>query len=576
MAVNAKFIHSSLAIRSLKAYSTYKEHIKLQEFTINQQENLILSEIYKTRPQIIGFSCYIWNIEMILSLVNNLKKILPNAVIILGGPEVSFETEELFKENAVDIVIKGEGEQTFHRLMQYYIDNKGSLEEINGIVFKKDGELIQTKPQEPLKSTEIPFPYQDEPEFPENKILYYESSRGCPNNCGYCLSSTDKALRFLRIERVCQELQRFLDAKVTQVKFIDRTFNANKSHTMQIWKYLKEHDNGITNFHFEICADLLTDEMTEFLKTIRKGYFQFEIGVQSTNKKTLEYINRRTDLDKLFQRTREISAFGNIHQHLDLIAGLPFEGLESFRNSFNEVYAAKPEMLQLGFLKLLKGSQLRDEAEKLGIVFKDKADYEVLYTKELSHDDLLLLKSVENVLELFYNSQKINSGLSYIMQYENAFDFYEKLGRYWDKNQYNLVSHGRVALYTLFREFIEIYYQKYLPQVTALLKFDLCLTELTKNLPPWAVTEFTQEERQKINEIYTDDSLRNKYFPQSPEKDRKALYRKSHGEIFEYNVLNWVENQHQPLKERTLILFDHNNKSGVYTKIPLSSHSSNN
>ncbi len=571
MAVNAKFIHSSLAIRSLKAYSSYKNHIKLQEFTINQQENLILSEIYKIKPQIIGFSCYIWNIEIILSIINNLKKILPETVIILGGPEVSFETEELFKDNAVDIVIKGEGEHSFHSLMKYFIDKEGTMEEIKGIAFKKDGEIIQTEPQPPLKSQDIPFPYEDEPEFPENKILYYESSRGCPYNCGYCLSSTDKTLRFLRIERVCQELQKFLDAKVPQVKFIDRTFNANKSHAMQVWKYLKDHDNGITNFHFEICADILTDDMIDFLKTVRKGQFQFEIGVQSTNKNTLEYINRRTNLDRLFQRTREIASFGNIHQHLDLIAGLPFEDLESFRNSFNRVYSAKPEMLQLGFLKLLKGSQLRNEAQNLGIVYKDKADYEVLYTKELSHEDLLLLKSVENVLELFYNSQKFTSALSYIMQYEIPFEFYEKLAKFWDKNEYNLVSHGRIALYTLFRDFVEIYYQKYLPQVTALLKFDLCSSELTKNLPAWAITEPTQEERKKVNEIYSDDCQRNLYFPNSPIKDRKALYRKSTAEVFEHNVLCWTENQLEPMKDRTLILFDHSNKDRgcLYSKIKL-------
>ncbi|MBO5428600.1 MAG: B12-binding domain-containing radical SAM protein, partial [Peptococcaceae bacterium] len=375
--LSAKFIHSSLALRYLTKFNhnDEKHHIKTMEFTINQRLDFMADELFRQSPDVILFSCYIWNVDMLKALCPLLKKIMPRCIIGFGGPEVSYESETFLRDNpSVDFIMRGEGELVFSELLNYLdFGIPASLYDIKSMTFRDGNDIVSTAQQEPLDLALLPFPYAEDFSDVENQIIYYESSRGCPYSCGYCLSSIEKGVRFVPLDTVYPALQKFLDHKVRQVKFIDRTFNCKKSHTMGIWRYLAEHDNGITNFHFEITADLLDQETIEFLQTVRKGLFQFEIGVQSTNPKTIEAINRNVSFEKLSGIVRQVKAGGNIHQHLDLIAGLPHEDYDSFGRSFNDVYALQPEQLQLGFLKVLKGSMIYNRQQEFGIVYQDIA-----------------------------------------------------------------------------------------------------------------------------------------------------------------------------------------------------------
>ena len=383
--INAKYIHSNPAIYSLAAYAgkfadadgiSLRNHINIAEYTINQQTEDIEADIYKRMPDVLAVSCYIWNFAMVQELIEDIHQVRPDLPIWLGGPEVSFHPEQLMQKFPfLAGIMIGEGEQTFVELVQGYMDGT-DISNIAGLYLPSG----YTAERECLRLDDIPFLYSDLTDF-ENRIIYYESSRGCPFRCKYCLSSIDKQLRFRSLDLVKKELQFFLDKKVTQVKFIDRTFNAKHEHALAIWHYIKENDNGVTNFHFEISADLLTEEEITLLNSMRKGLVQLEIGVQSTNLDTIREINRNMDLCKLRNAVEKVNAAGNIHQHLDLIAGLPFEDYMSFHDSFNDVYAMRPEQLQLGFLKVLKGSAMEEQAEEYGIGYRKTPPYEVLYTK---------------------------------------------------------------------------------------------------------------------------------------------------------------------------------------------------
>ena len=420
--INAKFIHSCLAVYYLKEYAKayYDLDCEIAEFTINHREELILSEIFRKKPDIIAFSSYIWNFELVKNLVKNLKKLLPEIKIILGGPEVSFDGEDVLKETGADFVICGEGEEAFAKLCMAISEG----EDVKRVVVAEN----------PVDMDKLPFVYKDFENF-DNRILYYEAQRGCPFNCQYCLSSVNKGVRFKSLDKVKAELSVFLQNKVRQVKFVDRTFNANKNFALSIWKFLHENDNGVTNFHFEMAADLITDEMIEFLKDVRPGLFQFEIGVQSTNEKTLFAIDRKSSFDMIKEKVLKLQKSGNIHLHLDLIAGLPFEDYKSFKKSFNDVYSLTPEQFQLGFLKLLKGSGLKRDAEKYGIVARENAPYEVLFTDVLSADDVLKLKGIEELVEIYYNSLRFKKSIEYAVSLaETPFDFYESFWEFYYEN----------------------------------------------------------------------------------------------------------------------------------------------
>lgn len=491
-ACNAKYIHSNLAVYNLKSCSgEYSSRVVVKEYTINQIRDDILKDIYLEQPDVICFSCYIWNISFVRELVPDLKKILPQVEFWAGGPEVSYDAVEFLKKNPAFFgVMVGEGEETFHELAGYYIERKPeTLSGICGVAFRdenKGRDIVHTGWRELMDLSKVPFAYSNLTEF-KNRIIYYESSRGCPFSCSYCLSSIDKKLRFRDIELVKKELQFFIDNKVPQVKFVDRTFNCKHDHAMEIWRYITENDNGITNFHFEISADLLRAEELALMKTMRPGLIQLEIGVQSTNPQTIKAIRRTMDFEKLKGIVEQIHSFGNIHQHLDLIAGLPYEGYDSFHKSFCDVYALRPEQFQLGFLKVLKGSYMMEMTGEYQILYKDREPYEVLSTAWLTYGEILRLKMVESMVEVYYNSGQFKNTLVFLEKYfDDPFRMYEALGRFYEKKGYSEISHSRMRRYEILMEFAGE--QKELPSeaLSDVMLLDLYLRENLKSRPSFA------------------------------------------------------------------------------------------
>ena len=489
VACNAKYIHSNLAVYDLQAYaSDYADHIVLKEYTINQQKDDIMRDIYMEHPDVVCVSCYIWNLSFVKELMADLIKILPGADFWAGGPEVSYDAEKFLTENSeFKGVMVGEGEETFKELAGYYVEkNPQDLKDMTGICYRDGDQIIHNGWRQIMDLSSIPFIYKDLSEF-KNRIIYYESSRGCPFSCSYCLSSIDKKLRFRDTETVKKELQFFIDNKVPQVKFVDRTFNCKHDHAMAIWKYINEHDNGVTNFHFEISADLLREEELQEMSTMRPGLIQLEIGVQSTNPDTIKAIHRTMDFEKLKGIVDRIHSFGNIHQHLDLIAGLPYEDYDSFRHSFNDVYALKPQQLQLGFLKVLKGSHMMEMCREYGIVYKTQEPYEVLSTKWLDYDHVLKLKTVENMVEVYYNSGQFQNTLEYLENFfQDAFSIYERLGSFYMEKGYGDVSHTRMRRYEILLEFLEDVPEISMDQVKDQMVYDLYLRENLKSRPGFA------------------------------------------------------------------------------------------
>ena len=489
VACNAKYIHSNLAVYDLQAYaSDYADHIVLKEYTINQQKDDIMRDIYLEHPDVVCVSCYIWNLSFVKELMADLIKILPGADFWAGGPEVSYDAEKFLTENSeFKGVMVGEGEETFKELAGYYVEkNPQNLKDMTGICYRDGDQIIHNGWRQIMDLSSIPFIYKDLSEF-KNRIIYYESSRGCPFSCSYCLSSIDKKLRFRDTETVKKELQFFIDNKVPQVKFVDRTFNCKHDHAMAIWKYINEHDNGVTNFHFEISADLLREEELQEMSTMRPGLIQLEIGVQSTNPDTIKAIHRTMDFEKLKGIVDRIHSFGNIHQHLDLIAGLPYEDYDSFRHSFNDVYALKPQQLQLGFLKVLKGSHMMEMCKEYGIVYKTQEPYEVLSTKWLDYDHVLKLKTVENMVEVYYNSGQFQNTLEYLENFfPDAFSIYERLGNFYMEKGYGDISHTRMRRYEILLEFLEDVPEISMDQVKDQMVYDLYLRENLKSRPGFA------------------------------------------------------------------------------------------
>ena len=522
VACNAKYIHSNLAVYDLQAYaSDYADHIVLKEYTINQQKDDIMRDIYLEHPDVVCVSCYIWNLSFVKELMADLIKILPGADFWAGGPEVSYDAEKFLTENSeFKGVMVGEGEETFKELAGYYVEkNPQNLKDMTGICYRDGDQIIHNGWRQIMDLSSIPFIYKDLSEF-KNRIIYYESSRGCPFSCSYCLSSIDKKLRFRDTETVKKELQFFIDNKVPQVKFVDRTFNCKHDHAMAIWKYINEHDNGVTNFHFEISADLLREEELQEMSTMRPGLIQLEIGVQSTNPDTIKAIHRTMDFEKLKGIVDRIHSFGNIHQHQDLIAGLPYEDYDSFRHSFNDVYALKPQQLQLGFLKVLKGSHMMEMCREYGIVYKTQEPYEVLSTKWLDYDHVLKLKTVENMVEVYYNSGQFQNTLEYLEKFfPDAFSIYERLGSFYMEKGYGDVSHTRMRRYEILLEFLEDVPEISMDQVKDQMVYDLYLRENLKSRPGFArdqkpferqVWDFRKREKVAKNahvEVFADGTV---------------------------------------------------------------------
>lgn len=519
IAINAKYIHSNLAVYSLKSYADeYREHVKLLEYTINHRTDYILQEIYKQQPDVLCFSCYIWNFRYVQELVTEFHKIAPEVSIWAGGPEVSYDTETfLAAYPMVRGVMTGEGEATFLELCRFYVEGAGrraaadiaagsgrsditsGLEEIAGLVFRdSEGKLVRTPAREPLPMDELPFCYENLEDF-ENRIIYYETSRGCPFSCSYCLSSIEKGLRLRSLDLVEKELQFFLDHRVPQVKFVDRTFNCSHSHALAVWRYLQAHDNGVTNFHFEISADLLTEEELSLIAVMRPGLIQLEIGVQSTNGATIWEIHRTMDLPRLKQAVSRVRSMGNVHQHLDLIAGLPEEDYGSFAESFRQVYALKPQQLQLGFLKVLKGSYLFEHREEYGLAYREFPPYEVLRTRWLSYGEILKIKLVEEMLEVYYNSGQFGLTMKVLeLTEDNPFELYLKLGEFYERHGLFAMSHSRIRRCQILLDYIEEQDPLHRDLYQETLTFDLYCRERMKSRPPWAppLSEFKEMSRE--------------------------------------------------------------------------------
>ena len=558
VAINAKYIHSNLAVYSLRSYArTFGYEPKLLEFTINQQKDQILKGIYEAKPDLLCFSCYIWNLSYVEEIIEDIKKILPKVTIWAGGPEVSYDAPQFLKRHPeVDGIMCAEGEQTLTELIRYYETEKSqgkSLDEINGIVYQENRMIHQTPLRDIMNMDDLVFPYEDLKDF-EHKIIYYESSRGCPFSCSYCLSSIDKKLRFRSFSLVEKELEFFLAHKVPQVKFVDRTFNCKKSHAMAIWTYIKEHDNGITNFHFEVAADLLTEDEIALIQTMRPGLIQLEIGVQSTNEKTLAEIHRKTDFEEITRKVKAVQKGENVHQHLDLIAGLPYENYESFGHSFNDVYALKPEQLQLGFLKVLKGSYMAEEAEGYGCVHKAKPPYEVLGTRWLSYKEILKLKGVEEMVEVYYNSgqfQKTIRAMEHL--FETAFSMYEELADFYEKNGYNEISHTRIRRYEILQEFLQEK-EANLEYFKQLMIFDLYARENMKTRPQWA--NDLSAYKMQILDFYKKEEENPELLTDYQGYQARQTIKMTHIEVFTYDVIN--ENEE---KGAYPVLFEYKKRS---------------
>jgi radical SAM superfamily enzyme YgiQ (UPF0313 family) len=562
--LNSKHIHSNLAIRYLYRYcqESFPE-LRVKEFTVNQNPDYYLSEIFKGSYQIVCFSCYIWNITQTLQLIANLKKVCPDTVIILGGPEVSFDPQEIMRlHHAIDYIVLGEGEVTLQELLLYIKTGQGDIENIPGLAYRQ-GACIRVTKARPLITDldQIPFPYKKE-DLAElkNKIIYYESSRGCPFGCTYCLSSSLKGVRFFPLERVKKDLKFFLDAKVKQVKFVDRTFNVKKSHSLEIMRFLQAHDNGHTNFHFEITAYLLDDETLNFLKDVRPGLFQFEIGVQTTNPDTLKAIRRSGDFSKIKTVVERLASFGNIHLHLDLIAGLPFEGFESFKNSFNDVYALKPDNLQLGFLKLLKGTPIREEEVFHGYIYKNEPPYEVLANKYITFKEILHLKAMEEMLELYYNSHHFSYSLDYIITnfYPGSASFYEDLSRYWEERGFQHVAHNKTDLYKILLDFFQ---KKGFPSqeiFAEVLKLDyLCLHR--GPLPPFLPRIEPEDFKNTCHKFLQEEKNVAKFLPAYRGLPAKNIMKQVHFEVFSHDLTKLIADPFaKNISARpTVLLFDY-------------------
>lgn len=601
VALNAKYIHSNPALYSLRAYAgePLQEHVEIAEYTINHSFTEILADIYKRKPDVIGFSCYIWNIDMILELVQELPKLLPGVSIWLGGPEVSFDAPELLKKYpTVRGIMIGEGEQTFRELLARYVKQttsgirvscaaaestvtgeeenaqtqmgknvvpcpekaavkeEPSVSDIPGLCLP-DG---YTAPRELTDMNTLPFLYNDLEQF-RNRIIYYESSRGCPFRCSYCLSSIDKKVRLRDISVVKKELQFFLDNKVKQVKFVDRTFNCNHEHAMEIWRYILEHDNGVTNFHFEISADILKEEELELLGKMRPGLVQLEIGVQSANPQTLEAIHRTMNLEKLEQNVSRINAGKNVHQHLDLIAGLPCEDYKSFGKSFDRVYFMKPEQLQLGFLKVLKGSEMCERAWEYGIHYLDKPPYEVLFTNWLSYEDVLKLKRIEEMVELYYNSNQFEHTLQFLVQaFSSPFAMYETLAEFYEKKGYFVNSPSRSYRYQVLLHFAGEYDGAWEAAYRELLTYDMYLRENLKSRPDFA--HDLQEHKEVIRAFYRWEEEERTFLPDYVNYDSKQLGRMTHLEPFYYPVWDKLERDVTEVSRKpSYLLFDYRQRN---------------
>lgn len=564
--LNSKFIHTNLAIRYLKEFVRDLIEVDMKEYTINNDLDYILKDIYKNEYDIILFSTYIWNIGDIVKLCDNLKKIRPNTKIALGGPEVSYDSYEAMKKyDFVDYILYGEGELIFRDLV-LHLKGKKEIKNVDGLVYRQGSEIIVNKPMELLQNLdEIPSPYENlNPNEYENRIVYYESSRGCPFNCQYCLSSTIPGLRYFSLDRIKRDLKALIDTRVSQIKFIDRTFNANKKVAMEIMDFLMKNDNGYTTYHFEVTAYLIDDKMLEFLADCKEGLFQFEIGVQSTNEKTLDAVGRRDDFKKLSHVVQTVASYRNIHQHLDLIAGLPYEDYESFENSFNDVFNLGIEHLQLGFLKMIKGTGMRKVADEHGFKYKGYAPYEFLYNNYISYEETLKLKDIEDILERYYNSKNFVLSMRYIIgrfYKQSPFKFFEAFAKYFDKNGYFDLAQGKNQLYKILLNFYNEKINIDNDVFNDILKYDYISLGKTSNIPQFFNKLDMDDFKNRCHVFLQDDDNLSTYLPNFVDKPAKHIIKYVHFEPFKFNIVDLKNNINTEIREEeNIVLFEYDDK----------------
>lgn len=540
-------------MRYLKAFTKdldFQGDIK--EFSINDRVENILEGIIEEKPDVVAFSCYIWNMEFVNRLAELIKLVDPNIEILYGGPEVSYEGKEFLENHEGEYVIVGEGEKTFREFVLYKL-GEGKIEDIKGLNYKRDGKVFENPKRPEMDMNELVFPYTYEEDI-NNKIVYYEASRGCPFKCKYCLSSVMHGVRFLDVERVKKELKYFMERGLKLVKFVDRTFNCNREYTVELLKYLSEQDTE-TRFHFEVAADLLTEEQIEILNNAPKGRFQLEVGVQTTNNEVLHNINRYITYENIKEKVLKVAAGKNVMQHLDLIAGLPGEDLESFKKSFNDVHDIRPDEIQLGFLKLLKGSSMREEAKKWGIVYSPYAPYEIIRSKDISYEELLLLKKVEAMVDKYYNSCKFNNVIKFFLNiYEKPFDFYYDLAMFFEEKGNFKRSIGNVEYYKILLDF---YLEKIGGEDEGLfkevLKFDYLCFNKKRWLPDFLVRTITKEDEQNIKDSF----------------DRQMPFKKAHIEKFEIDIINYIKNGEINFEPKYLIFDEMNFDYDSYVEVEM-------
>lgn len=525
--LNAKFVHTSLALWSIYRFCRDDfPGLKFREFNINQELAWVFGEIYSEKANVVAFSCNIWNIEQTLIIAKRLKDLAPETTVILGGPEVWAEPEALLGKNPqIDLIVIGEGELTFREWLQEYLNDNGDWEKISGLVFRQGQSLIKTPARKPISDlNQLPFPYPEDLTDFRQKLVYYETSRGCPYQCQYCLSANERGVRFLSLDRVKKELLMFINAEIAQVKLVDRSFNCDIKRAKEIWRFLLEHQ-GVTNFHFEIVGELLDEESIAILCAAPRGLFQFEIGVQSTNQETLRLINRRMDFEKLKQQVSRLHQNSKVFIHLDLIAGLPGEDYRSFANSFNDNLLIEPDRLQLGFLKLLKGSGLRERVAEYGYHFTEEPPYEVLSSNWMGYEELWRLKTIEDLLERYYNSGRFQAVFRYILaRTDNPFKFFEEFAQWWKKHELDQKAHKVKDLYQYLLYFCQSGNANILI-IRNLLKYDLLLGERMIELPGWA-GQLSPELKKTSYRFWQKSENREKYLSEWTGLEPREIQRK--------------------------------------------------
>lgn len=557
VAINAKYIHSSLAVNSIAAYNReYSEWLETAEYTINNDISRIEADIFKRNPDVVGLSCYIWNYSYVREIVSDISKVLPGTKIWLGGPEVSYNAaDRLESEGRVYGIVRGEGEETWKELLAHYVKKSPDLKDILGITYRTEGGFVDNPDRPPILMDDISLCTNEEKDL-QNRIIYYEGSRGCPFKCSYCLSSMDCRLRFKSLDKIKKELSYYIEREVPQVKFTDRTFNCNHEYAKSIWRFLIEKDKGITNFHFEVAADLLDEEEIDIIRHMRKGLIQLEIGVQTTNTEALQAIHRHMDFGEVSRVVKALKEAGTLHLHLDLIAGLPHEGYDSFRKSFNDVYSLRPHELQLGFLKVLKGSEMYERSREFGIIYREEPPYEVLSTKDISHGEILKLKAVEEMLSVYYNSRQFDKTLLLLeREYSAPFDLYMDLAQFYEDRGLSDISHSRISRYDHLREFIISRCFKPLKLYDEAMLYDLYARENLKSRPHWA------KEQEDHSSFYTDEKNRP-YFEAYDGYNAKQIMRMTHMEHFSADFTKWKDSAELDTGEAD-ILFDYKKRDPI-------------